>query len=77
MAPVRVGLALVIGAVTLITLHWKHADKYPYAFPIIASKIMREEGRPLIETHEWYSIGYFVFLYDAWLFRYENAKGKG
>jgi hypothetical protein len=61
-APIGIGLALVIGAITATSLHWEYADKYPYAFPIITSNLMREQSRPLLENHEWYSIGYFVFF---------------
>ena len=76
-APIGIGLALVIGAVTAISLHWKHADKYPYAFPIITSNLMREKGRPFIENHEWYSIVYFVFFMLLGFLDMKMRKEKG
>lgn len=59
---VGIGLALVIGAITALNLHWEHVYQYPYAFPIITSDLVKKAGRPLLENHEWYSIGYMVFF---------------
>jgi lantibiotic transport system permease protein len=76
-APIGIGLALVIGAITALNLHWEYIDKYPYAFPIITSNLVKKEGRPFLENHEWYSIGYFVFFMLLGFLDMKMRKEKG
>lgn len=68
-APVGIGLALLIGAIISINFRWEHVDKVPYAYPIRTLAMMVEQrrsgsitGRPFIENHELNSAGYFIFF---------------
>ena len=76
-APIGIGLALVIGGVIVFNLHWKHVYTFPYAYPLITSGLSRQTGRPFLETHEWYSLGYFVFfmLLGFWDMKMRKEKG--
>jgi lantibiotic transport system permease protein len=76
-APIGIGLALVIGAITALNLHWEYIDKYPYAFPIITSNLVKKEGRPFLENHEWYSIVYFIFFMLLGFLDMKMRKEKG
>jgi len=76
-APVGIGLALVIAAVTAVNLHWEYADRFPYAFPIITAGLVKEEGRPLLENHEWYSIAYCALFMLLGFFDMRMRKEKG
>jgi len=55
----------------------KEADKNPYALPIITSGLVKQEGGPFLETHEWYSIGYCVFFMLLGFLDMKMRKEKG
>jgi hypothetical protein len=76
-APIGIGLALVIVGVIAFNGHWYYADKFPYAFPIITSGLVKETGRPFLENHEWYSIGYLVFFMLLGFTDMKMRKEKG
>jgi len=61
-APVGIGLALVIGGIVALNLHWVHLYKFPYTYPILTANSVKKAGRPILENHEWNSIGYFAFF---------------
>ena len=76
-APIGVGLALVIGGVILFNLHWSHVNKFPYTYSMITSGLVKQAGRPILETHEWYSLGYLAFfmLLGFWDMKMRKEKG--
>lgn len=61
-APVGVGLALVIGSIIAMNVHWKHIYKYPYAYPMLTLDAIKKHGSGFLENHEWNSIGYLVLF---------------
>ena len=77
MAPIGIGLALVIGGVTVFNLHWVHVYKFPYTYSMITSGLVKQIGRSFLETHEWYSLGYFAFfmLLGFWDMKMRKEKG--
>jgi lantibiotic transport system permease protein len=76
-APVGIGLALVIGSFFALNFHWEHVYKYPYAFPFLSANLMKKAGRPFLENHEWNSIGYFVFFTLLGFLEMKMRKEKG
>jgi lantibiotic transport system permease protein len=76
-APIGIGLALVIGGVIVFNLHWAHVYTFPYAHSMITSGLVKQTSRPFLETHEWYSLGYFTFfmLLGFWDMKMRNEKG--
>lgn len=82
-APMGIGLALVIAALVANGFRWEHIDKIPYAYPVrTLQHLFLPRGanipkRPFLENHEWNSIGYFVvFTVLAFLdMRFRKAKG--
>ncbi|HEV7330252.1 MAG TPA: ABC transporter permease [Flavisolibacter sp.] len=75
--PVGIGLALLIGSIIALNLHWKHISKYPYAFPAQTFDAVQKSGRPLLENHEWNSIGYFAVFVVIGLLDMKMRKEKG
>jgi lantibiotic transport system permease protein len=59
-APMGIGLALLVLAIIARHVSWEHVYKIPYAHPLLTQETFRSTGRPLIENHEWNSILYFV-----------------
>jgi hypothetical protein len=59
-APIGIGLALVIGSIVALNFQWQHLYKLPYTYPILSADSIKATGRPLLENHEWNSIGYFI-----------------
>lgn len=75
--PVGMGLAFVIGSIIALNYHWEHIQRYPYALPALSFDFIQKPGRPLIENHEWNSIGCFVFflLIGFWDMKRQNEHG--
>jgi hypothetical protein len=59
-APVGVGLALVIGSIIALNINWAHIDKYPYALPTLTLDAIKKPGRPFLENHEWNAVAWFA-----------------
>lgn len=76
-APVGIGLALVIGSIVALNVHWVHIYKYPYSFPILSYDFMQKKNRPFLENHELNSIGYFVFFTLFGFLDMKTRKEKG
>lgn len=76
-APIGIGLALVITGVIVFNLHWQHVNKFPYAHSMITSVTVKQTGRPFLETHELYSLGYFVFFTLLGFLDMKMRKEKG
>lgn len=60
--PVGVGMGAVVATVALLS--WEHADKIPYAAPLMTSVSMRMSKAGVLEAghelakHEWYSLAW-------------------
>lgn len=76
-APVGIGLALVIGSIIALNFHWEHIYKFPYSFPILTYDYLQKSGRPFLENHEWNSIGYFLFFIVLGFVDLNLRKEKG
>jgi len=76
-APVGMGLALVIVSVIAMNYHWEYIHKFPYAFPALTFDSVQKPGRPFFENHEWNSIGYFVFFILIGFLDMKMRKEKG
>ena len=76
-APIGIGLALLIGAIIGANLGWEHIFKVPYAHPILTLKYMALKDRPFLENHEWNALLYCVaFLLIGFLdMRLRKEKG--
>lgn len=76
-APVGIGLALLVGAIVARQVSWEHIYKVPYAHPLLTQESFRGTARPFIENHEWNSILYFIaFMMIVFLdLRFKREKG--
>jgi hypothetical protein len=76
-APVGIGLGLLIGALIAFGMGWEHVDKLPFAFPALTLQSMVKGHAPLIARHEWYSIAYTaIFLVLGYLdLRFRKERG--
>jgi hypothetical protein len=76
-APVGIGLALLVISIIAFQVSWEHIYKIPYAHPLLTQVGFRKTGAPLIENHEWNSIIYFVaFLLIGFLdTKFKREKG--
>ncbi len=75
--PVGIGLVLLVCGVIALNISWEHIYKYPYAYPMLTSDLMKKAGRPFLENHEWNSIGYFLFFLLIGFFDMKMRKQKG
>lgn len=76
-APVGIGLALVIVSIIALNVHWEHIYKYPYAFPTLTYDSVKAGNRPWLENHELNSIGYFLVFTLLGFFDLKMRKEKG
>lgn len=76
-APMGIGLALLIAGIVALVNHWQHVYKWPYSFAILSYDYMQMKGRPFLENHEWNSIGYFVFFAFLGFVDMKMRKEKG
>lgn len=76
-APVGIGLALLVGSLIAAGFEWEHIFKLPFAQPMLTFKYSLFKGRPFLENHELNSIAYFVvFLVIGFLdLRLRKEKG--
>ncbi|RYZ59133.1 MAG: hypothetical protein EOO14_08790 [Chitinophagaceae bacterium] len=75
--PVGIGLALLISGIISLNLNWKHIAKHPYAFPAQTFDAIQKAGRPVVENHEWNSLGYFAVFVLIGLLDMRLRKEKG
>jgi hypothetical protein len=76
-APVGIGLALLVTSFIAHQFHWEHIYKMPYAHPLLTQLSFGKVGRPLIENHEWNSILYFLAFILMGLLDLKLKKEKG
>lgn len=76
-APIGIGLALLIASLIAMGMGWEHIFKMPFAHPALTLRSMVMPNRPVLENHELNSIGYFlVFLAIGFLdLRLRKEKG--
>ena len=75
-APLGIGLALLVGAMMALGFQWEHVYKIPFAHPILTVMGMKP-GRPLIENHEWNSIICFVVFTSLGFLDLRFRKERG
>ena len=76
-APVGIGLALLVGAIIALNFQWEHIYKLPFAHPILTLMNMDKPNRPFLENHELNSIGYFFFFLAVGFLDMKFKKEKG
>ena len=76
-APVGIGLALLVLAIIARQVGWEHIYKIPFAHPLLTQESFRSVGRPLIENHEWNSILYFAAFTLLGFFDLKFKKERG
>ena len=76
-APVGIGLALLIASIVASAFKWEHIFKIPFAHPGLTLKYMPIPNRPFFENHEINSIICFiVFLMIGFIdMNYKKEKG--
>jgi hypothetical protein len=76
-APVGIGLALMVLSIVAMNVHWRHIAKLPFAYPFLTTQSIEHKNRPFLENHELNSIGYFAaFLLIGFLdARFRKEKG--
>lgn len=76
-APVGIGLALLVLSLIARNISWDHIAKLPFAHPLLTVESLEGKNRPFLENHELNSIGYFVaFLLVGFLdARFRKEKG--
>ncbi|TCJ18636.1 hypothetical protein EPD60_03815 [Flaviaesturariibacter flavus] len=76
-APVGIGLALLIAGLIATGFGWEHVDKIPFAYPILTLKSMMMPKQDYLVKHEWYSLAYTaLFLVLGFLdLRYRKERG--
>jgi hypothetical protein len=76
-APLGIGVALVIVAIVAMAAQSSHIYKYPYSFPMLTYDFMQKKNRPFLENHELNSIGYFIFFILLGFLDMRLKKEKG
>ncbi|RYZ23552.1 MAG: hypothetical protein EOO16_04370 [Chitinophagaceae bacterium] len=76
-APVGIGLALLVLSLIATGFGWEHVDKIPYAYPMLTLKSMVLPKQTYLVAHEWYSLGYTaLFLLLGFLdLRFRKERG--
>lgn len=76
-APMGIGLALLVVAIMAMGFKWEHVYKLPHAHPILTFMSIEKKGTAGIENHEINSIGYFLFftLLGFMDLRFRKEKG--
>ena len=76
-APMGIGLALLIAGVVALVNQWAHVYKYPYSLSLLSYDYAQKSGRPFLENHEWNSIGYFMVFILIGFLDMKMRKEKG
>lgn len=76
-APMGIGLGLLVGSIVALGFHWDHVYKLPFAHPVLTLKYASMPGRPFLENHEINSLLFFVaFIVIGFLdLRLKKEKG--
>ncbi len=75
-APLGIGLALLVCAVMALGFRWEHVYKIPFAHPVLTVMGMKP-GRPLLENHELNSLAYFAVFTCIGYFDLRYRKERG
>ena len=76
-APVGIGLALLIASLIAFGFKWKYIDALPYAHPMLTLESIMKRQTFTLATHEWWAIGFFVLFTLAGFFDLLWRKEKG
>ena len=76
-APIGIGLALLVGSLIAMQVGWKHMYKLPYMHPALTLQSLTMPNRPALENHEWNAmICCALFLLLGFLdLRFRSEKG--
>jgi hypothetical protein len=75
-APMGIGLALLIGSIMALAFHWEHVYKLPFAHPIL-TLMSTEKSHKYVENHEWNALGYFLLFTLVGYLDLKLRKEKG
>lgn len=76
-APIGIGLGLVVGSLIALQLHWEHIFKMPYAHPALTLGYIKGLHRPFLENHEWNALVCFVLFMLVGFLDLKLRKEKG
>ena len=76
-APIGIGLALLIGSIIAMQAGWEHRFKLPYVHPALTLQFLKLKDRPLLEKHEWNAIAYLVLFLGLGLLDLKLRHEKG
>jgi hypothetical protein len=76
-APVGIGLALLICAFLARRVRWEYIYELPFAHPLLTAESFEQKNRPFLENHELNSIVYFVTFLAIGFFDLKYRKEKG
>jgi hypothetical protein len=76
-APIGIGLALLVGSLIAMQLGWSHVYKLPYAHPILTLDFINKTKRPFLENHEWNALGYLLVFLMVGFLDMKLRKEKG
>jgi hypothetical protein len=76
-APMGIGLALLVLSIIARQVGWEHVYKIPFAHPLLTHESFYKTDAPLIENHEWNSILYFVAFLLIGFFDQKFKREKG
>lgn len=76
-APVGIGLALLIATLVALSFDWEHVSKLPFAHPTLTLFSFVKPGSRFLQNHELNSIGYFIFFTIVGFLDMKLRKEKG
>lgn len=76
-APIGIGLALLVASLIAMQMGWEHMYKLPYVHPVLTLQYLKLKNRPVLENHEWNAIGYLVVFLLLGLSDMKLRKEKG
>lgn len=76
-APVGIGLALIVLSIIAINFRWEHVYKLPFAHPLLTLIHIRQPHRPFLENHEVNSIVIFIAFLAIGFIDLKLRKEKG
>jgi lantibiotic transport system permease protein len=76
-APVGIGLALLIAATIAGAFGWEHIYKIPFAQPNLTLQYITKPAATWLHPHEWNALGYFVVFTIIGFLDVKYRKEKG
>lgn len=76
-APIGIGLALLIGCIIAMQMGWEHRFKLPYVHPALTLQYLKLKNRPVLENHEWNAIAYLLLFLLVGFLALKLRREKG